>query len=109
VKEIYLLIGALLGVALLFGSNFLPFIPVQFFVLSLVKEEKGTRLFILDYHIHHWIFGAIFSIIGTALVYKKRYEAFGYFLYGLGLILIIDQLPLIISGEMHPIFSVLKI
>lgn len=98
-------LGILTGFLLLVFANFIPYIEIKPF--SLVHEDVGPRLYIGPYHIHHYIFGIILLLPAIYLIIIRKYLNFAWFLLGLGVILIIDELPDLISGEMHPYLSVI--
>jgi len=100
----FMCLGILTGFLLLVSANFIPYIEIK--PLSLVQEDVGPRLYIGPYHIHHYIFGIILVIISIFLIKFKKFENFAWFLIGLGAILIIDELPHLITGEIHPYLSV---
>ena len=99
----YIILGVLTGFVLLIYSNFIPY--TEFRPFSIVQKNVGTRLYIWNYHIHHYIIGIVLLIPAFCLIKIKKYLNFAWFLIGLGIILIIDELPNLISGEMHPYLS----
>jgi len=104
-QVLYMCLGILTGFFLLIGANFIPYTEIK--PLSLVQEDAGPRLYIGKFHIHHYIFGIILLLLAIYLIIIRKYLNFAWFLLGLGVILIIDELPNLISGEMHPYLSVI--
>jgi hypothetical protein len=94
--------GLLASVCLLLLANFIPYFPIKPF--SLVGEEVGPRLFIAGLHIHHYIFGII-SIIASPILFRI-YPNISLFLLGLGIVLFLDELPGLISGEIKPLYVI---
>jgi len=90
-------LGFLVGLNLILWSNFIPKTEFTFVIISLLSPERGTRLYIGGIHIHHYIIGIVISLISIPFYFMKKYSIFG-FLLGLGIFLIIDQIPNIMMG-----------
>ncbi len=73
---LFLILGALFGVLLLFISGFLPLIEIIIGSFSLIPAGSGTRLYVFGLHIHHYMIGIV--------------------------LLIVDELPALASGGMEP-------
>lgn len=97
-------IGAIISISLLTFSRFIPLTKLNFavFEASLVPLENeagtpvGTRLYIGGFHLHHYFFGIIFILLAVPVFFK--YPNVAMILIGLGSVLIIDQLPNIITN-----------
>jgi NADH:ubiquinone oxidoreductase subunit 3 (subunit A) len=73
---------------------------VSFSLIPLYDEEgnpRGTRLYIGNYHVHHYVFGIIFLIFGIVLTFL--FPPLGMFFVGFGMFLIIDQIPNLTTGQ----------
>jgi len=88
-----IVIGMAIGGLLLVLSNFIPLTEIQFDVVSVLRDDRGTRLYVGDFHFHHWQGGLILCIVAP-LFYGHRNERvrkMAYVLFGLGLFFFMDK------------------
>lgn len=101
-----LAIGFGLAVFALVVSFAVPFTPLAlpFGLVELDEspffegEPSGVRLQVGDFRIHHYMFAFLLIPVGIVLYYKRR-GAISYILFAFSAILIVDQLPNLISGD----------
>ena len=82
----YFIIGFLTGIVLLLANSMFSYHVSMFSILS----PNGMQFYILGIRIKHWFIGLILMIIGFFL---REDDPKAYFLIGLGLILILDEIP----------------
>lgn len=87
-------------ICLLFIS-FVQIPPINFGIFKVSEVGGGvvgTNLFIGNLHIHHYFIGIILVVLGLSFYYFKM-NKISWFLIGFGAVLIVDQLPNLITGQ----------
>ena len=101
---IFSLIGVMIAVTLLYTSRFIPYTTLIFpMSMSLIPldnvegRQVGTRLYFGDFHFHHSYIGTILVLLSIPFLFI--FPPITFFMLGFGGILIIDQIPELLSGQ----------
>ena len=102
-ESIYIVYGGATALILLVSMWMVPYTPIKFGIIELDRspfyEEKpaGIRFQIGNFRVHHYMIGLIILALGTPIAIKWD-KKLGYFMIGFGTVLVVDQLPNLISG-----------
>ena len=103
--------GMVVGLLLLVGVfTFVPFTLVEFSTVGAAitqpaeEDATGTRLYIGEYHVHHWVIGVTMMVAAFAIAFSTKthwvlrtISPMNGFIFGIGAILFADQLPQLIG------------
>ena len=102
--------GAVFALLLLASVfSLVPYTRVEFSTVGAAitqpqQEATGTRLYIGEYHVHHWVIGVALMIAAFAIAFSTKthwllrtISPANGFIFGIGAVLFLDQLPQLIG------------